>query len=178
MARSVSCANDSVWVLYAHMDASDRLVFLCSACGEMVEETDEAPVACACCGHSRFTHEPAYPADEQRYDFCGNLCSRFMQAFPSLEICDIWLGREDHALLENALAYIGVSEYMGLFSVWCVPKPSTDWRRDTSAFGSRWAASIEDRAAWILERFAVRLVSVGRMSNGEGVYRRVGPAAR
>ncbi|MCE4369735.1 hypothetical protein [Xanthomonas hortorum] len=178
MGRSVSYARDSVWVLYAGLPEDDRQTFCCLACGEAVVEADQAPAACPHCGHSGFRNEPAFPPDVQRDDFCEDLRAVFMQAFPSLSPCDKWLGREDYALLENGLVYIGVSQYYQLISLWCVPKPSTQWGRDTTPLAEQWAASIEDRAAWILGRSAIRLVRLGTMSNGEGVYRRIGPETR
>lgn len=42
--------------------------------------------------------------------------------WPSLVECDKWLDREEHAILENGLCYVGVSEYCGLAAIWIVPK--------------------------------------------------------
>lgn len=87
--------------------------------------------------------------------------------YPSLTKCDEWIGygqSEDHALLENRHAYIGVSEYCGLVSIWIVPKD------DKPALAAQWCSQVklEDAA----ECFGQRLVKEGTMSNGEGVFRR------
>jgi hypothetical protein len=106
-------------------------------------------------------------------DFINVLCRRFRRAFPSLDRCDPWLGREDHAVLENRLVYIGVSQYSGLVSIWCVPVPSS-MGPDTTCLSVRWAESIEPRVERVLDEMeATRLTRLGTFSNGEGVFRRV-----
>lgn len=42
--------------------------------------------------------------------------------FKSLGETDVWVGEEDHAVLENNLAYFGISEYCGMLSLWVLPK--------------------------------------------------------
>lgn len=174
MSRSVSYANHSVWVLYAHLEQDDDMTPYCAACGETVEGAHQAIAVCARCGGREFRQEPTYPFDLAWEDFCANVRGAFSHAFPSLKHCDTWLGREDHALLENDWVHIGVSEYEALVSVWCVPKSQAQ----VPSFAEQWAASIEDRAARLLEQFAVRLRRLGTMSNGEGVFQRVEPRAR
>lgn len=138
MARSVSFASGSEWVLYTYVEA---------------DEDDHDGIAWD--------------------DFIGNLRAAFMRAFPSLSECDRWLDREDHAILENCHAYIGVSEYCGLVSVWCVPKERGWWQdASVSALREQWAASIERKATRVLESVAPRLDRVATFSNGEAIYRR------
>lgn len=139
MARSVSFADGSAWVLYTHLD---------------YDEDDDG-----------------YPPELAWDDFTVELLGRFKHAFPSLVECNKWIGREDRALLENGHAFIGVSEYCGLVSVWCVPKE--DLYGNDSALAQRWAESIEAKAAKILAEFSDPLVKVATLSNGEALYQRV-----
>lgn len=84
--------------------------------------------------------------------------------WPSLEDCDEFLDREDHALLENRLVYIGVSEYCGLVAIWIVPKEDYYGNEKPLAFG--WIGRISER---FREMFG-ELVCKGRFSNGEAVF--------
>lgn len=97
------------------------------------------------------------------------------QAFPSLSECDKWLGREDHAILENAHVYIGISEYCGLVSVWCTLKADHDgyWHASPRNLAAQWAQQIKPKVEKALD-WLCNLRKVGHMSNGEGVYERTG----
>ena len=86
-------------------------------------------------------------------------------AWPSLEDCDEFLDREDHAILENRLVYIGVSEYNGLVSIWIVPK-NFDGYDDYEPLAHRWIGQISDE----FDRMFGQLVYKGRFSNGEAVF--------
>ena len=91
------------------------------------------------------------------------------ERWPSFTDCDVWVGREDHAILENGLGYLGVSEYCGLVSVWFVAKESTYWfeaRQDL-------ARGFAEKIAPSFHRMFGELRKLGTMSNGEGVYERV-----
>ena len=99
-------------------------------------------------------------------DAIDNMQRAMIKRYPSLSKCDEWIGygrSEDHALLENRHAYIGVSEYCGLVSIWIVPKD------DKPELAAHWCSQVklEDAA----ECFGQRLVKEGTMSNGEGVFR-------
>jgi len=85
--------------------------------------------------------------------------------WPSFYDVDKWLGRENHAILENRYAQIGMSEYCGLVSVWLVPLDVDD--REVG-LRDQWIASIRPR----FEKFFSELVKVGTFSNGESVYQR------
>ncbi len=89
--------------------------------------------------------------------------------WPSLRKCDEWLGREDHALLENDLAYMGISEYCGLVAVWIVPRTDRYGYESTANLCEAWCAQIE---AKFLKTFGT-LRKLGTMSNGESVFKRV-----
>lgn len=86
------------------------------------------------------------------------------ERYPSLQTCDTWLGREDRAVLENGFCYITVSEYRGLVAVAAVPK--------ADGLAARWCASLDLKA--LAACFGDTLVSLGRFSNGEQVFRRSG----
>lgn len=91
--------------------------------------------------------------------------------WPSFQDCDEWLGREDKAILSNDLAYIGLSEYCGLVSIWLVDRAdSFDGFDDTTAnLAAPWCAQIAPR---FLKQFG-ELRKLGTFSNGESVYERV-----
>ena len=59
------------------------------------------------------------PMDDQWVwqEFIEDLRTGARELWPSLEDCDRWLDREDHAVLSNIHAYVGVSEYGGLGAV-------------------------------------------------------------
>ncbi|MGY6517486.1 MAG: hypothetical protein ACXIUZ_02110 [Lysobacteraceae bacterium] len=168
MGRSVSYATGAEWVLYAtDVVPSDYECHLCETTG-----TDADGDACIYCDGTGRREADADDTGMAWEDFVDNLRHDFRAAFPSLSYCDEWLGREDRALLENQHARIGVSEYCGMVSVWCVPKDWDGWGRDTEVLSRHWCRSIETRAAAVLGTFATRLARLGTMSNGEGVYRR------
>lgn len=81
--------------------------------------------------------------------------------WPSFLKCDKWLGREDHAVLENSLAYIGVSEYCGLVSIWLAPKDEP--------FAENFCSQIKEK---FLKTFGT-LNKVATFSNGEAMFEKV-----
>lgn len=100
--------------------------------------------------------------------------SELRAMFPSVEPADAWLDNEDHVVAENRLARFGMSEYCGLVAYWIVPKDEDQdyWGnpRPHCNFAASWIDSIADR---FTKAFGT-LVKTGTMSNGEGVYRRIG----
>lgn len=115
-----------------------------------------------------YDDEDSYFVQEAFDDTLDYLKSQLTEAFPSLSETDTWLGREDHALVENNLVYIGLSEYCGLVSVWVKPKEDD---HGYTNFGVRWAQQIEDKLEKIIKNaFGYSLSKVGHMSNGEGVF--------
>lgn len=171
MGRSVSYATGAAWVLYTHLEYDEGRIFTCRRCGHDHERDDDAePDECAECGNVGFYSQERYSAQDAWDDFVVNLRATFKRAFPSMADCDEWLGREDHALLENRHAYIGVSEYCGLVSVWCKAKESR--YGDHLPLAHAWAASIKAKAERTLDGFADRLCKVATFSNGESIYSR------
>lgn len=112
---------------------------------------------------------------EDQYDWddaVADFRSEMAQAFPSLSECDEWVGREDHALLENRYAYFGVSEYCGLVSMWVQPK-EPDYYSSPGFEGLRdcWIEAIGPKfMKTAASCFGLALKQVGRFSNGEAVF--------
>jgi len=94
------------------------------------------------------------------------------KAFPSMEETDKWLDREDHAILENQFAYIGVSEYCGLASVWLVVKDFDTYYDDEQRLenlSENWVGLVENK----FHKLFGELRKVATFSNGESVYERM-----
>lgn len=109
-----------------------------------------------------------YADFEFEFDDClCNLRDVAQRRYKSLSRCDEWLGREDHAVLENDHAYIGVSEYCGLVSIWVVPK-GADRYSDPSGLAIHWCNQIDLRP--LANCFGQRLISRGMFSNGEQIF--------
>lgn len=84
------------------------------------------------------------------------------ELFPSFTECKEWLSNEDLAILENDFAYLGISEYCGLSSIWITPKD------DCENFGlaKSWVNRIENK---FNTKFG-DLKKIGAFSNGESIY--------
>jgi hypothetical protein len=85
--------------------------------------------------------------------------------WPSFEDTDRWLGREDRVLLENRLAYFGVSEYCGLAAIWIVPKDHGGYPE----LANSWVSQISTK---FHANFG-ELRKVGTASNGEAFFERI-----
>jgi hypothetical protein len=83
--------------------------------------------------------------------------------FPSFAFADSWIGREEHAILENGLGQIVLCEYMGLCSLSFVP---TGEREGLSL---KFAEQIKPK----IEKQYARLRFVARFSNGEAMYEHI-----
>ena len=91
--------------------------------------------------------------------------SLMTEYFKSLGETDVWVGREDHAVLENTLAYFGISEYCGVISLWVLPKErfinlSVNW---TNQIADKFKKAVKSS-------FGEVYVKVGRFSDGTSVY--------
>jgi hypothetical protein len=84
--------------------------------------------------------------------------------YPSLESCNLWIGREDRACLQNRNCSIGVSEYNGLVAVWIIPD-------DESNLAANWCGKVDLKPA--AECFGPRLNRIGTFSNGEAIFQPV-----
>lgn len=120
-----------------------------------------------------YDNEDDYFAQSAFDDCVENLQSSVIAAFPSLCESDEWVGREDRALAENDLVYVGMSEYCGVVSVWVKPKEN-DYYAYVQNFGPRFARQMEKKLKDIVKNvFGVRLSKMGTFSNGESVYNAV-----
>lgn len=148
MARSVSYAKGAKWVLYTHVE-------------------EPKPEGCD-------YGDPPHQDDCQIAwdDFMGTLKDELQARFPSLTACDEWLGREDRAVLQNDHAYFGVSEYMGLVSVWAVPKQDDGWGQNMDGLHAHWTGLAEAKAKDAVKAAGELLVKVATFSNGEAVFQR------
>lgn len=93
--------------------------------------------------------------------------------WPSFEDADKWFGREDHAILENGLCYLGVSEYCDLASIWLVPK---EYQNCGSYSGDRFILPLAEH---FIRRTSVKFhtafgefTKLGTFSNGEAIFRK------
>lgn len=153
MGRSVSVARGALLVTFTRWyDPSEEYV------ADLRADNDE--------------DEDWYPEpDQDDWDwFVEDLQESVCSLWPSFTKCDEWVGREDHAVMENGLGYIGISEYCGLASIWFAPKPNSYEYSDTH--------NREDLARGFAARIGKKfhasfgtLELMGRFSNGEAIYR-------
>lgn len=141
MGRSVSTPSDCTAIAYQHHECEDDL-----------------------CGGE--TGDCTYDGDWWQSDIDSEM-DYARTLWPSLSPCgkNVWLGREDHAYLENEYAYVGVSEYCGVTAIWLKPKETDDGR------AAHWCSQIAPR---FLKTFST-LARVATMSNGETIYRSTRP---
>lgn len=100
-------------------------------------------------------------------DFTEEMVARF----PSLRPCNRWIEREDRAFLENGHGVIGISEYMGLATIWCVPTDD-----DREYFHDHWFQSIRGRVETIAAQVGFTLLTkIGAASNGEAFFKKREP---
>lgn len=91
--------------------------------------------------------------------------SLMTEYFKSLGETDVWVGREDHAVLENNLAYFGISEYCGMLSLWVLPK------ENFINLSVNWTNQIADKFKKAVKNsFGEVYVKVGRFSDGTSLY--------
>ena len=165
MARSVSYPKGAIWVLYCTLGLYEP-----ESCYECIAESGVVDPDCEVCNGTG-----EIPADDETIkwrwrDFVDGLRTGLKRIAPSLEYSDRWLGQEDYVLLENGHASIGLSAYMGLVSVWCVPKENEDGI--VSPLAVRWCDSIKTKVERLLDTIATRTVLLGFFSSGEPLFRR------
>ena len=114
--------------------------------------------------YSTFEVDPSWDCQGEWEDLVDGFRDQVAELFPSMERADKWLGREDHAVMANRHAWVGVSEYCGLVAFWIVPKDDTGHE----ALSERWVAQVAER---FTSTFST-LNRLGTFSNGEGVFER------
>ncbi len=126
----------------------------------------------------RDAQEIAYQdVTEHDYDsfqwWLDDIAEQVRTLWPSFSKCDKWLGREDHAILENDLCYLGVSEYGGLASIWLVPKeyPNTG-NFSGEVYILPLAANFINRIAPKFHQAFGQYRKIGTFSSGEAIYKR------
>jgi|CXWL01.1.fsa_nt_gi hypothetical protein len=95
------------------------------------------------------------------------------RAFPSFYRCDMWRGREDHVLLRNAYADLGISCLGSMVAIWVVERNDGayyyyDADRRRAGRARHWLARIAPRFEGLFGDYD----RVGTMSNGESFYRK------
>lgn len=113
-----------------------------------------------------------YHEMEEWHFFIEWLQERCQEAWKSLDTADEWLGREDHAVLENQHCYIGVSEYCRLAAVWLKPKEDNDYPEHDSLH-AHWCNQISKRFEKMFGEYRL----IGRASNGEAFFEKIEEAA-
>lgn len=104
-------------------------------------------------------------------DFVQDVKDRAERLWPSMYNADTWLGREDHAILQNQNAYLGISEYDGLAAIWLVVK---DDEYVNPNLAGAWFAKVQQR---FLDNFGM-LRKLATFSNGEAMYEQINKPVR
>lgn len=97
--------------------------------------------------------------DFEFQDVKENIIFTLKDKMPSLQVCERWLDREDLAILENELVYIGISTYGSVMSLWVVPKDQY------LALAHLWIYRISKHVTKL-----GTLTKQGTMSNGVSVF--------
>jgi len=91
--------------------------------------------------------------------------------WPSFTPIEQWLDREDKAIAENALGYIGVSEYCGVASIWFVAKPNS-WEYSDTHHREHLARGFARSIAPTFYATFGTLDRIGGFSDGTSFYQR------
>lgn len=142
MGRSVSYASGSVAVCFRDV----------SSFGYGIDEDGEV----------NYDDYDSWSAEDSWEMFVEGIVYDAINKWSSFSPTDEWVGREDHAILENTYAYIGVSEYCGLAAVWLLPK-------EDNPLAENWCEQISKN----FEKMFGEYRKIGSMSNGEGVYEKI-----
>lgn len=86
---------------------------------------------------------------------------------------DGWADREGRIILRNSHAEVVVYEYFGLVSVNLVPRETYDYPNEDN-LARAWCEQVADNFRNLLDDTYQTYRLVGRFSNGEAVYERVG----
>lgn len=103
-------------------------------------------------------------------EFLDDVREVVQERYPSFRHEDKWLDNEDHAILRNDHALVGVSEYCGLVCVWAVVRRDID----TPELAQHWLESIVGNFhKHLAKRYGSALLRrIATASNGESFYER------
>lgn len=110
-------------------------------------------------------------------DFKEWIVDAAQEVWPSLETCDEWLDREDHAILENGHCYIGVSEYCGLAAIWLMSKRDKLENETACMYNEGYANLADHWCEQVADKFSARFGEyrkIGTGSNGVAFFERAG----
>jgi hypothetical protein len=184
MSRSVSVPSNAEVVCYQHHES----YYWCDTCEERVDseicpedtsnhdlESEEEGLYCHddCDEVVHDEHDEIHvvylTSDYSEWDeFIYDVQWRCQEEWPSLEEIDVWIGRENHAILENGHVRVGVSKYGELAAVWIVPQDN-DYYPEHVNLALHWIGQIEGK----FRKMFGELRRIGVFSNGESVYRKV-----
>ena len=108
-------------------------------------------------------------------DFKSMIEEQVQSIFPSMDNCDKWLDREDHAIMENSFAYIGISEYCGLVAIWLKSK-GDEYEGSYYADEARLANLADGWCNRVIPTFESTFSEYERVatfSNGEAAYQKI-----
>ena len=108
-------------------------------------------------------------------DFIASLKAEAQAKIAGMEECDVWVDREDHAILQNSHALLGVSEYCGLVSVWIRPNKNFVPQSDADELAQALECNNIPLAKIVEAANGTVLRHVATFSNGEAVYERSQP---
>jgi len=125
------------------------------------------PSDCSAVCFRSFECEGEFDAEFELEYFVDWIKESATAKFPSLCECDKWLGREDHAILENDHACVGVSEYCGLVAIWL--KAKDEYPNDHPELSRSWTDRVSDTFHGLFAEYR----KLGHISNGEGVFEKI-----
>lgn len=99
--------------------------------------------------------------------FVDTLQYHIDKLFPSMVKCEKWLANEDKAIMENNHAYIGISEYCGVASIWLVNK-AYHQDVDHPELADAWCEKVKNKFLTVFGKY----VKITTLSNGEAIYER------
>jgi hypothetical protein len=171
MGRSVSQPSNTVAVCYRDVSNHGKQDY-CHECDRELNSLD----ICDECERDYSIEFDEFQAQDDWNYFIEWIRQEAQDRWPSLDECDTWLDREDHAILENGHCWIGVSEYCGLASIWLVSKAEqhlNNWDHNLVNLATRWCDQIEPNFRKLFDEYQ----KLGTFSNGESVYQKKGDLA-
>lgn len=181
MARSVDYAQNYSAIAYQDISWMGQVEnFTCEnvECDQYEEETIDANDGdvCECCGKTltKHTNYDDFIGQIEWNDFIENIQETVKNTWSSFDVCDKWLEREVHAIASSDLAYVTISEYMGLVSICLVSRfEYDDIYYDDDQRKANMSKGFCKRIAPKFEKLFGELICVGRFSNGEAIFEKI-----